>query len=309
MKRRSKFQEFFQGKLPLWGASFLAAFSLWLYLVSGQNADERRIVKIQYTRIPQGLTFESTPLKEVALGISGPLYLIRNLREEDLTYLVDLSSAKSGANRIELSLDVLKLPLELEASFPSPRVFYVYLEEMISRQLPVRPQMVGNLAEGLTLGDLRVRPDRVTLSGPRSIVNKLESVDVEVSLEGQTQSFSTTARPRLAIPSVEVREVVTIDVDISTRRVTRDYSNVPVQVSGSQRVTISPPLATVSIEGPEAEVNRLSWQPVVLIKSEGLSRGRYLLRGQVSAPEKMKVLEVQPSQFLVEVLETPAPSR
>lgn len=303
MKKRQSFRDYFKGRMLLQFFSLLIAMGLWVFVNSGQRVDEKRPVKIQYTRMPANLTFERTPLKEVAIGLSGPLYRLRGLQDDDLTYLVDLSNARPGSNRVELTLDALRLPLDLEATFPNPRVFFVYLEELAVRELPIKPAFVGQLDGGLSVGRVNMNPQVVTVSGPRSVLSKLEFIPFEISLEGRTSTFTVNGKPKTAAPSIEIRETVYAEVEISTVRLTKEYENVPVVSKGRQEVSIHPPIATILVEGAERDVQGLSWQPQVVVETKDLKKGRYLLRGRVEGPSSIKVLEVKPQNFLVEVLQ------
>ena len=303
MKKTHPLRDYFKGRFILQLVSVLTALALWIFVNSGQRVDEKRPVKIQYTRMPSNLTFERTPLKEVAIGISGPFYRLRGLKDEDLTYLVDLSNARAGSNRVELTLDALKLPLDLEATFPNPRVFFVYLEELSIRELPLRPTFIGQLADGLSVGKISLRPEIVTVTGPRSTLSKLDSVPFEIALDGKTSSFSWNGKPKLNLPATDVRENVYAEVEISTVKLTKEYVNVPVIARGRTEVSIEPALATVVVEGPEREIQSNSWQPQVVVETQGLKKGRFLLRGKVETPTSLKVIEIKPQNFLVEVLQ------
>lgn len=303
MKKRSIWKDYFRGKILLQMFSVGVALGLWIFVNSGQQVEEKRTVKIQYTRMPANLTFEKNPLKEVAIGLSGPLYRLRGLTDEDLTYLVDLSGARPGSNRVELTLDALRLPLDLEATFPNPRVFYVYLEEMGLRELPVRPQFIGQLEEGLSISRVSLNPEIVTIAGPKSVLSKLEFVPLEINVEGRNTTFTMTAKPKVNAPSVEIRDSVYAEVEISALKRTKEFENVPVTASGNKEVSVEPALATVLVEGAERDVQTLSWQPQVVIDVKDLKRGRYLLRGRVDAPAAIKVLEIRPQNFRVEILQ------
>jgi len=303
MRKRGIWKDYFRGKLLLQVFSVLVALGLWIFVNSGQQIEEKRSVKIQYTRMPSTLTFEKSPLKEVAIGLSGPLYRLRALTDDDLTYLVDLSGAKPGSNRVELTLDALRLPLDLEATLPNPRVFYVYLEEVNMRELPVRAQFSGQLKAGLSITKVGLNPVVVTVEGPKSVLSKLEFVPLEISLEGRSASFNVTIKPKINAPSVEVRESVYAEIEIAAVKRTKEFENVPVTALGSDRVSIEPGLATVLVEGAERDVQTLSWQPQVVVDVKDLKRGRYLLRGRVEAPASIRVLEIRPLNFRVEILQ------
>jgi YbbR domain-containing protein len=301
IRKKSYFKDYLRGRFWLQLFSLGAAISLWLFVNSGQQVEEKRAVRIQYTRMPPNLTFERTPLKEVSIGLVGPLYRLRSLSEDDLTYLVDLSNARAGTTRVELSLDALKLPLDLEATFPNPRIFFVYLEELTTRELPVRPSFEGELEDGFSISDIRLSPPTVQVTGPRSLLSRLEFIPVDVDLRGRKGPFNLTVKPRVPAPTVEVNASVYLEIDISTVKSLREYQAVSVKTTGG-RTRVDPAVGTVIVEGPQRDLQTLTWTPEIVIDTKDLKRGRFLLRGRVEAPPGLRVLEVRPSQFLVEVL-------
>lgn len=300
------YREFFRIRPGLAIFSLLLAFGIWIVVNSGQAVQEKRSVKIQYTKMPATLTFERTPVKEVSLGLLGPLYRIRSLRDEDLTYTVDLSEARSGANRIELTLDALRLPLDLEASFPSPHLIYVYLEALETKTLPVKALIVGAPAEGFSVGEIHFNPAQVRAAGPRSQIAKFDSAPLEIPVEGKKATFSVTGKPRLNSSTVQIDESVYAEVEVSPVKVTKTFENVPVVVEGSEsgarEVKIEPAIAAVEIEGGQKDLQSVNWAPQVVISVKDLKRGKYLLRGRVDLPPGLKAAEIRPQNFVVEVI-------
>ncbi len=304
MKRRIQWREFFESRGTFISISFLVAVGLWIFVNSGQSTEEKRQGRIEYLRMPPGLTFEKTPIREASLVLTGSLYRLRAIRTEDLIFPVDLSNVRPGANRVELTTDALRLPLDVESTTPSPRVFNVYVEELVIRQVPLKAEYVGEVDGGLSVAKVLFNPDRVTVSGPRSLVNKLESVPVTVSLYGRRNSFNFNVNPKLSLPgAVEVKESVFVQVEISTVQVTKDFDNVAVVGDSQRAIKIEPSLARVQIEGAQRDIGDLKWQPQVVLETKSLKKGRYLLRGKVEAPTALKVLQIEPQNFLVEVLE------
>lgn len=304
MKRRIQWKEFFESRGSLISIAFLIAVGLWIFVNSGQSTEEKRSGRIEYLRMPPGLTFERTPVRDASLMLTGSLYRLRSIGPDDLVFPVDLSSARPGTNRVELTIDALRLPLDVEATTPTPRVFNLHLEELVVREVPVKAELIGDVDGGLSVAKVLLNPDRVTVSGPRSLVSKLESVPISVSLMGRKNSFNFNTVPKLTLPgSVEVKENVFVQVEISTVQVTKDFTDVPVVGDSMKALKVEPSLGRVVVEGAQRDMGDLKWQPQIKVEVGGLKRGRYLLRGRVDAPVALKVLAIEPQNFLVEVLE------
>ena len=80
--------------------SLAFAVGLW-YVVTGSAQVEADVaVRVEYRGLPPGLLVDEGMISNVRLR--GPAELLRSLHDRDLTYTVDLSEVKRGANVILL---------------------------------------------------------------------------------------------------------------------------------------------------------------------------------------------------------------
>jgi YbbR domain-containing protein len=302
-RRRRTFAEWFKERALLQIFSLVIALAAWALVNSGQTISQRKTVHLQYVQVPASLVFQRNPLKEVKVDLTGSLYRLRSISDADLNYTVDLSSAKPGTSHIEMDIENLRLPLDVEASHISPRSFNIYLEEIYARSLPIKPLFIGKLKDGFQMGIVKVSPQAVSVSGPKSIVSKLAEVGVDVSLANRELSFSETIKPKLSFPGAEALENVTVEVEITPQKTRLEFPTIPVSTRTLQKVKITPMNGKVILEGPEAEIRGLESKLEIVISVEGLKRGRYRLRGNVLTPDKVKLISIEPESFLVEVLQ------
>lgn len=278
--------------------ALILAVATWFAVNSGKIVRESRQVKLQYVQIPKGLIFQRTPLRELKVELSGPLSRIRSMDPDSLVYVVDLSSSKEGSNRIEVDPEMLKLPLDVEVLNLSPRFFNLYLEELFTKSVPVRVNPLGQPKEGFQVKSLTVKPEELSVTGPRTVVSKLVEIPVDVSLFDKDASFFETLKPRLSFPDVEVLTSVTIEVEVASIKSTREFMAVPVVLKGGKGV-VSPPVARVVIESGTGDLDKLGALQIV-VSVEGLKRGRYRLRGELPLSGTSKLVLMDPTQFLVE---------
>lgn len=302
IRREFSWREWFKISFPLQMVALMFGVGIWVFVNRGREVDVKKVVKIEYTKLPPGLAFERTPTNETSIGLSGPLYRLRTIQDEEMTVLIDLSGARAGLNRMEISADSLKLPLDLQVSGPYPRTALVFLEPVLSREIPVRPVLEGQTKEGSTVLGVKLNSESVTVVGPRSILMKMEHVPFRISIEGKSASFSVSGRPELVSLGLSSDDLIAADVEISTVKSSKEFLNVPVMVSGNREVSISPAVARVVVEGPETQAANFKWDPQVMIDVEGLGKGRYRLRGRVILPEGWRASAIEPQNFLVEII-------
>ncbi len=300
--KRSVWHEWILSKLGLATVSLVLAATAWVFVNSGQTVQQKRPIKLQYVQRPSGLVFQQNPLKEAKAELSGSLYQLRAIRDDDLVYLVDLAGARPGPNRIEIRPEQVRLPVEIEMGHLEPRAFNVYLEEIFVRSLPVRLVPKGAPKPGFSLIEARPRPESVSVSGPKSVVSKLEYVEVPIELANRDKAFDFSVQPGLNLPDTEVLETVEVRVDVAPLKFNREISAVPVVVVGGMPGSmISPKTADLVIEGTQQESGEWSGNIEVTVSVHGLKKGRYRLRGKVELPPGLKLVSIQPQYFIVEV--------
>ncbi len=308
MRRRPSFREYLVEKAPLQIIAVALALVAWIFVNSGRTVEIKRSVKIQYVQIPSGLVFQRTPLKELKVTLAGSIYRLRTIRDEDLTYLVDLSHMRAGPTKVEFEPDALRLPLDVEVNSVNPRIFNVHLEETSVQTLPVQLIVEGKPKAGHMVTYTRLNRESVGVSGPKSVVSKLGSVELKISVEGKDAGFHEKALPKANISDTEVLDEVIVEVGIDVQKVKKEFRDVPVVVEGrAGKIRVTPATARIIIEAidtrPGAAQSDKKWDPKVVVPAEGLRKGRYRIRGKVELPEGFRLSLMEPKDFLVEVAE------
>lgn len=302
MKRKNIIIDWLASNLAFGALSLVLAVLAWTFVNGGRQTEQRRTVKIQYLQPPRGLAFHRTPLKEFKIDMAGSLFKLRMIKDEDLVYPVDLSSVNAGALRVDIDLDNLRLPMEIEASHPSPRSFMLYLEELATHGAPLKPIVLGAPKEGFVVGEIHLSPSTVMVAGPRSLISKIGQIEIEIPVGDRDSSFSTSIKPRVTLPDVEVQDSVVAEVEIKPIRIVRELMDIPVVTDGrATNVKINPGVARVFLEGDSNSALELEGKLKVVIATEDLKRGRYRLRGEVALPPGVRLVRIEPATFLVEI--------
>ena len=97
-------------------------------------------------------------------------------------------------------------------------VLEVRMQRRISKELPVKPRVVGQLSEEFRLGEMVVMPRRVTVSGPENDVNRLKEVLTErVPLSSEIEE-SILYRAKVEAPSAVTVVPDRVEVQIGIER-------------------------------------------------------------------------------------------
>ena len=177
------------------------AFGLWFYVATVEEPDgEIEINGIPITFTNQEVLAEnnliiSDGLNQTAtLRVAGNRTTLAKLNNdrEKIALTIDVSRITTpGQQRIAYSI---KLPAGYESSvtvvsrYPSNIDFTV--SRRIDKEVAVKGEFVGTLAEKYMLGEFRILPGKIAISGIESDVNRISHALVTVSGEQLTTTFS-----------------------------------------------------------------------------------------------------------------------
>lgn len=184
------------------------ALVLWFVLSfeRRESRSERQVqAAITYMRGDEMVILD--PRQTVDITVSGPRETINRINPFDVSVQVDMRQTESGTHDVNLTAENVSLPQGLRVERLQPSSVEVTVDRLVRRELPVEPDVRGEPAAGATRGDVEVVPPVVTVTGPESQLQNLQSLKTAVvSLEGHALSFEESAQV-IAPENVAVREI------------------------------------------------------------------------------------------------------
>jgi YbbR domain-containing protein len=215
-----------------WGTKLVAlgiTAALWFGVTGLQKPTSRRL-----NSVPLVLNFSSemeatnSPLKEVDLVVTGDKTKISRLRSEDLVVSIDLTDTAAGERTIQLTPENINvdLPSGLKIDEIQPGKIAVKLEKIAEREIPVKPEIEGEVAEGFEIYSQAVMPAKVRVRGPESFVKSLDSISTEkITLNDHKQDFTqrqiglNVVNPKITV----IDTIVDVIFKIGEKRVERMF--------------------------------------------------------------------------------------
>ena len=155
--------------------SLVFAVGLW-YVVTGSAQVEADVaVRVEYRGLSSGLLVEEGMINSVNVRLRGPAELLRSLHDRDLTYTVDLSEVRRGANVIPLEPGRLLEFKAYEVVSSRPNRLVLEVDALAEKIVPLEASVIppGENSE-LRLANVLLEPSFVTVQGPEHIVRTLE---------------------------------------------------------------------------------------------------------------------------------------
>ncbi|MBN1884500.1 MAG: hypothetical protein JW876_03110 [Candidatus Krumholzibacteriota bacterium] len=281
------------------GAKIVAvvfAVVLWFHVTAQQQENQSFRVPLVLAGIPESLTVIHGVPESVDLTIRGArsnLIKIRLLGR--LKARIDLSTiAGEGRVNIPMRAGILNLSEEIDprnVTIDSPKNLSLNVEPVVSRQVPVRVAFRGEIPEDLIVTEQpTIIPERVTVRGAASLVGGVTVLSTtEIDIRNRRGKVRFEADIAVNDRRLEVTPARVMIEMATSRRGVRTLANIPptlLQTDGGPAVEYRPRAVSLTIEGPEEAIARITAEDVsVIIDITSLSPGTYRIEPEIIVPK------------------------
>jgi len=151
------------------------AILLW-FIISARGTSEITLdVPIEYINIPKGLEILRKDRDRVNVSIFGSERILRAVKPDDLRVFIDLKGSPSGTRVYSIIRRNIKVPAAVTVSNVSPSSVKITLDRTIEREVPVKV-VLDRIPRDYKL---IIKPDRVRIEGPESIVRNVHILKTE----------------------------------------------------------------------------------------------------------------------------------
>lgn len=275
--------------------ALIITFGLWLGVTGLRTPTSRRFTSVPLNlRVANELEVTNSPVKEVEIKIAGDKSKIDQLNQRDLVVSIDLTDVQAGDRTVQITPEnvSIELPVGFKLEEIQPSKIAVELEKIIEREVPVKAETEGNVADGFEIYDAPTVPQNVRVRGPESFIKPLDSISTEkINIEGQQEDF-TAQQVSLNVVSPKVRLIDTTVIDvifhIGEKRIEKNYL-IPVKTENANKT------ATVVLYGARSIFENLHSEnlKVELIKNDaGENSLRLVLPAEIQGKVEIRKLKI-----------------
>lgn len=256
--------------------AFLIAVCMWLLVV---NIDDP-VSEETYSGIPVQVVHEEVvtdnnstyqivdDTQEVSVTVVAKRSVLDKIKSEDITAVADM---RELTLRTQVPIEVKVEGFKYEKAYATPRNLQVQIDEEEKNNFPITPTTIGTVREGYVIAELNALPQKVTLRGPKKVIDSISKVMAEVDVSGLSES--TTLEAKLVLYDVNNnvvdqtllannlgKEGVSVSVELF------QIKDVPIKLDTSEvsaaegykigDITVEP--QKVSITGDESTLSKIS---------------------------------------------------
>lgn len=319
-KLRVRVASLFSENLPFKVLSLVLAVSIWAWVQADEVVEARTRVQVNYSW-PDGLVRTRQVPKTLVVTVSGPQGVVRAIDRSELVVDVDLTDAEQGTVPVDFTeLELTGLPAGVEVVQVSPPAIDIELDRALTREVEIRPTVIGEPRDGWLSGGVEVTPATVHITGPQERVKDIVQVATDV-IDISNSRGDVVVEVGLAITDRVVGiapgapHTVEVTVSIEPVIAERTFDDIPVVVRSPDAWSVQPATARVVLSGGQADVSAIGLDKiaVVLDPPEGTSaNGDVFLTWRKDQPDGpvtvahdgpatgIEVLRVDPRRFTLE---------
>jgi hypothetical protein len=294
-----------RGDTPLRIASLVVAVGLWFGIAGRQTAERGMVVPVELRNVPRDLELTGDAVSTVDVRVRASAGLVNSLQPGAIRATIDLAGAHEGERIVQLSSDRIEAPQGFRVVKITPSLLTLNLERTLRKTIPVRPRVIGRPAAGFEVAELASDPAEVTVAGPRSRVQEIESAFTEpVSVEGASTGATELVNVGLEDPLLRLEGGSGVRVTVAVREAheTRAFEGLRIVARGRQ-ARLEPSRAAVTVTGPASLVRALvpgDLQPFVALPGQGAVLPRLPVGVEIAPGHAgISVLETRPAEVSV----------
>lgn len=268
--------------------SLLSAMVLWMYVMAIVDPEETKL----FENIPVTIT-NKNELNEIDLVIypeqdlttniyvTGKLSNLKKVTKDDINVYGQINNPLEGNNEIYLKVSTSQ---RVNYDFKNP-VMIVTLEKIISEDKSIKVDITGSGKNNVDNIMLQDNIDKVSVSGPRSLVNKVKRVVGTVKVNGELNDFSQSIKLEPVDANGKVVEGIELEkdsVNVNITLLTQKTVPITLKLSDNSESGVNYTMSqnTVTIKGKKDivdSINDIETQPVKLSEIlPGTSKDIYL---------------------------------
>jgi YbbR domain-containing protein len=199
-------------------AALIIAVLMWYGVAHDPVSEVSVRVPVEFSHPPKNMEYITDVLPQVQIRLRGPVRELRQLQPESIRLILDLRNATPGERTFDITPEQIQVPHDIEVMEVTPGRLHMTFDTRTTRQVPVKPRVVGTPAPGYRLVSIVVTPAVLNITGPSRHVNAVENAVTDaIDDSGVAGQASFETMPYVADPLVHVSAPGPVRVIVRTQ--------------------------------------------------------------------------------------------
>lgn len=199
--------------------SLVIAVAMWWGVAHDPVIEVGVNAPIEFHNVPENLEISSETIPQAQIRLRGPARVLRDIAQTEIHPIIDLAGASAGERTYELNARQIQLPHEAMVVQIVPSSFRVQFDRRATKEVEVRPRVIGTFASGYRILQASAVPSKVTIVGPAKRVEAIENAITDpVDASGVIGRASFTTHAYISDPLVRFVNPSPIRIVVTTEK-------------------------------------------------------------------------------------------
>jgi YbbR domain-containing protein len=180
------------------------------------------------------------------------------------------------------------------------------LERVKRASVPVTLAPFGDPRDGFKVQSLNATPEKVEVSGPASLVDRLTALETEpFDLTDLATSVQKTVGLVRTDQLTVKPENVSVEITVAPVVITREFKRLTVEVRNVDRpFQLRPTRVNLTVRGPQRVVQNLTLdEGAIYVDGASYEPGEHMVEAEVTLPAGVEVVKRDPPVIRLEIVE------
>lgn len=175
--------------------SVTIALFLWFFVTFKGHTETSVEIPIEFKNVPSDMEILKQSQKKVTVSISARERILKELSQNNVRVVIDLSNAKLGENSIPITRSSIKLPRGTDILRIEPSLVKVVVDRKVQKNVSVKPILVGKPDRAYTVASVTVTPPSILIEGPQREIDRIRNLRTEpVDIDGIKENLNVQVR-------------------------------------------------------------------------------------------------------------------
>jgi hypothetical protein len=286
--------------------ALVIAIVCWAIVQGDEVVEYNRRIKVVLS-VAEGYAIKDGPVRYLQATLRVPKILTGDFINRPIEARASIPAGQVGAIDIPFEKEFIqnwdhRIKINVKESFIS-----VFVDEEISREIPVREVLAGTPAPGFFVERISLKPDKIMVKGIKSDVLVTEAIltePIDISKITASKTYSVQVETKPFIPSAFSKTQIEVTVHLGDAPVNKKFTAIPIETVGTtNQVILKPQFISIYIQGSSGALEFVKNTDFrAFVELTNLQPGRYDRTVQVKIPTDTVLIETFPEKVRVDVL-------
>lgn len=175
--------------------SIMISLFLWFFVTFKGQTETSIEVPLELKNTPAEMEVLRQSVRKITVSISARERILKDIAQNDVRVIVDISNVKLGENSIPITKSSVKLPRGVEILRIDPSTVKLFVDKKEQKNIPVKAVITGKPEKGFVIDSVEVSPSNISIEGAKRELDRIRIIKTEpIDIEGLNNNLTIQAK-------------------------------------------------------------------------------------------------------------------